>query len=430
MRRAVFGIMMAAVGLLTAGCKPEAEQGDATPREPPPVVVRVIVVDRGDVEVHLETTGTLKAHRESKVGPRISGIVHRVLVEEGMEVKEGDPLIQMDTSELVLIRDEAQAALGVAKAHLARILAGSRPEVVEQARARLKEAEALYQNASAERRRVETLFRKGTVPRKLYDQAVAQHEAAEAALEAAREGLRMALKGATKEEVQVARAEVARAEAALRRAEQALKDAVIRAPFGGVVVRRFVNKGEYVSTVAQTPLLWLMDIDPVELEIQIPEEHCREVAVGSPVEISPDALPGESFQGRVTEIIPVVDPLSRTIRVKVRIPNPNRRLTAGMFCRVRLTVAEKRNVVRVPMQAVIYREGQPVVFLLRGDRVRRRALHLGAVDDRYGEVLSGLKPGDRIVIEGQEVLEEGMRVVLASAAGPASPTPASEEKAP
>jgi multidrug efflux pump subunit AcrA (membrane-fusion protein) len=369
----------------------------------------------------LQTTGTLDPYRESKVGPRIAGTVARVLVEEGGRVKEGDPLVQLDSGGFRLAVEEARAALGVAEAQLKQILTGSRPELIGQAQARLNEAQAHLENAAAERRRVESLFQKSTLPQKSLDQAVAHHEASEAAFRSAQEGLRMAKTGATQEEILVARAQMDLARATLHRAEQALADAEVRAPFSGVVIRRFTNEGEYVTTMGQSPLVLLMAMDPLDLKVQIPEVHLLDVAVGNDVEIRPDALPGQVFHGRVTEIIPAVDPVSRTFRALVRIPNPEGRLSPGMFCRVRLSTCMRDSALRVPGEALFRQAGQTLVYLLQEDRIRKRTVTVGTTDERFVEILSGLREGDRVVVtvEGGASLEEGTRVAI-------RPAPASE----
>lgn len=409
------------------GCQSSSKQEAAKPEARPPIPVRVAPVSRGTVDACLQTTGTLKAVRESKVGPKVGGVVERILVEEGASVQEGEPLVVLEGSSFRLAREEAAAALALAEAQLRQILTGNRQEVIEQARGRLQEAQAHLANAELELRRVEKLFETGTVPKKLYDQTVTQHKAAEALFRVAQEGYNMALRGATQEEVQVARAQVDRARASLRRAEQTLADATIYAPFSGVVIKRLANVGEYVSTMGQTPLLFLMAMDPLELELQIPEVNRQDVAPGNLVEIRPDALPGEQFQGKVTEIIPAVDPLSRTFRTVVRIPNRDNRLTPGMFCRVRLSVCKGKEVLRIPRSAVFQEAGQSTVLLLLGDLVRKRAVTLGGSDERHVEVLSGLQEGDLVVVDTEAgiPLEEGTRVeVLPHGPG----TPAGQEK--
>ncbi len=398
--------------LALIGCQPTSKQDAVQPEGRPPVPVQVAAVSRGTVDACLQTTGTLKAVRESKVGPKVGGVVERILVEEGAFVREGEPLVVLEGSSFRLAREEAAAALALAEAQLRQILTGNRQEVIEQARGRLQEAQAHLANAELELRRVERLFETGTVPKKLYDQTVTQHKAAEALFQVAQEAYNMALRGATPEEIQVARAQVERARAALRRAEQTLADATVYAPFSGVVIKRLANVGEYVSTMGQTPLVFLMAMDPLELELQIPEVNRRDVAPGNLVEIRPDALPGEVFEGKVTEIIPAVDPLSRTFRTVVRIPNQGSRLTPGMFCRVRLSVCKGKEVLRVPRSAVFQEAGQSTVLLLLGDLVRKRAVTLGGADERHVEVLSGLQEGDLVVVDTEAgvPLEEGTRV--------------------
>jgi len=417
------GSLLASLSLILAliGCHSSSEEKAPRPEDRLPVPVKVAAVGRGTIDACLQTTGTLKAVRESKVGPKVAGTVERILVEEGAFVQEGEPLVVLEGSSFRLAREEAAAALALAEAQLRQILTGNRQELVEQAKGRLEEAQAYLANAELELRRVEKLYETGSVPKKLYDQTVTQHKAAEALFRVAQEAYNMALKGATPEEVQVARAQVDRARAALRRAEQALADVTVYAPFSGVVVKRLANVGEYVSTLGQTPLLFLMAMDPLELELQIPEVNRRDVAVGNPVEIRPDALPGEVFGGKVTEIIPAVDPLSRTFRAVVRIPNQDNRLAPGMFCRVRLSMCKGGEVLRVPRSAVFQEAGQPMVLLLLSDLVRKRGVTLGAADESHVEVLSGLREGDLVVVdsEGGIPLEEGTRVkVLREGSGP------------
>jgi RND family efflux transporter MFP subunit len=380
--------------------------------QPPkfPVVVSKAFIGKLKSKIYL--TGTVRPIHESNVGPRVSGTIQKVYVNEGDRVKRGDILAIVDRSSLIIARNQAEAALETARASLRRILAGTREEQIQQAEANLFQAKANLENAEVELKRTEGLYLKGIVPKRLYDQVITQHKMALAQYQIAEENLRMSKKGATQEEIDLAKSQVKQSEVALNMAEQQLKDSQIEAPFSGIIAGRYVNEGEIVSAMMPRPLFLLVDIDTVEVEVSIPEERLSEVSVGTPVKVIADALPGEIFYGKIDVIHPIVDPRSRTFKAKIIIPNRPNRLKSGMFCRMEIITKEIPDVLIIPEKAIIEDEGHKAIFLVNGLKVTKRVVKTDRGDGKYIIVKEGLKEGDLVVVEGGYALEEGTGVQI------------------
>jgi RND family efflux transporter MFP subunit len=139
--------------------------------------------------------------------------------------------------------------------------------------------------------------------------------------------------------------------------------------------------------------------------------------MGLPCEITLDAYPDDSFRGRVSEISPVIDVSSRTMRIKVNVNNPGNKLKAGMFANVKIITEEKNNVITVPDTAVLQRAGEQFVYTIAPDPAdaafsiaKRTIVTTGLNVDNMVEITGGLEAGDRIVVRGQTTFTDGSRV--------------------
>lgn len=210
-------------------------------------------------------------------------------------------------------------------------------------------------------------------------------------------------------------ADVERAEAAARSAEAALavlqlqiERSTVRAPFAGVVGQRYVSAGDYVTT--GTRLLTLQTTDPQRAVIEVPERYAGELRIGRPVEFTVAAQPGRTFRATVEFVDPVVQEESRAIVVKARAPNPGGLLKAGMFIEARLAVATREGAVVVPEAAVQPLRTANVVWAVVDGKASRRVVQLGVRSEGTVEVLSGVEPGELVVVGGLERMGEGMAV--------------------
>ena len=185
---------------------------------------------------------------------------------------------------------------------------------------------------------------------------------------------------------------------------------VVRAPFAGLAGRRLVSIGTYVN--AQTPLISLQSINPQHATFQVPERYADRLRQGQLVSFQVAALPGKNFSGEVVFVDPVVELPGRTILVKARVPNPERRLQAGMFIEARLATDIRPNAVVVPEDAILPLQGQTYIWVVKAGKADRRQVTLGVRTAGWVEIQPGsVDAGDSVVVGGAERLFPGANVM-------------------
>lgn len=177
---------------------------------------------------------------------------------------------------------------------------------------------------------------------------------------------------------------------------------IVRAPFSGVVGRRLVSLGTYVSS--QTPLISVQSVNPQYATFNVPERYAERLRPGQLVSFQVAALPGKNFSGEVVFVDPVVELPGRTILIKARVPNSERQLHAGMFIEARLATEIRPKAVVVPEDAILPLEGSTYVWVVKDGKADRREVTLGVRTAGWAEVEGGVEPGDQVVVGGLERL--------------------------
>ncbi len=395
-----------------AGCR-ENTSAESMPPEPKRQVT-VAPALKGNLAETLLLTGTLKAAQEVNITSKIPGRVEKVPVEEGTHVKTGDILIQLEQKELALAVAQAEAAVATAEAGLAKVLAGTRKEKIEQTRAALAQAKANADLSKITFERMSKLLKNKTISRTKYDEAKMRYDAAIAQYNSAQSQLEMAKTGATQEDIEIARSQVGLATAALATARRQFQNATINSPIDGVIAHKNVEPGEVVSPpmIPGKALLDIVDIKSLKTMVNISENRIKDIRLGQEAIITLDGFPGETFPGKVSMISPVVNVKSRTFKAEVLISNPGNRLKPGMFARVQLILTKQTDIVRVPIKAITEGEKGKVVFLAVNGMAEVRPVKLGISDGVDVEVISGIKPGEKVIVEGNLGLEHGDKIVL------------------
>ena len=321
----------------------------------------------------IDAVGTLKARGTNLLSPKVAGSVDAVLVDIGDWVEAGQVVVLLDRTLFELGVGQSEAAYQAANAALA------------QAMFRFEQAQKEYRRASK-------LLAEKVIPQSRFD-------AAEADYRATREGLA------------VAKGKYSQAQAALETAKEHLKNTRIRSSIAGVVVERNVEVGQSVSPGVQ--ILRILDQTTMKGDVELPEKDFGRVTVGTAAVITVDAFQGQEFSGKVTVINPMVDPRARTFRVRIEAPNPSGKLVDGMFARVSLLTGQ-RTALAIPRDALHHLPGSGTfyVFIVQGDKVVKRTIETGKVDDQYAEALKGLVQGERVVTSGDGRLRSGMSVTV------------------
>lgn len=257
-----------------------------------------------DERSHLTLYGNVEI-REARLAFNGSEHLAQVLVEEGDQVTSGQVLARLDTELLQKTLDQAEAQVQARQAQLDKLLAGSRPEEIAAAQAKVEAAQARARAARDTWQRLQTLLKRKLTSAEEVELARANAEAAEAELDAARQNLQLLQAGPRAEDIAAARAEVAAARAARALAAQRLADAVLKAPFDGVVRDRLAEPGEFVTP--QNPVLSLARLSPVWVRSYLPEPDLGRVRPGMAASIHTDSYPNKTYRGWVGFISPTAE---------------------------------------------------------------------------------------------------------------------------
>ncbi len=274
-----------------------------------------------------------------EVGFKIPGRVEERPVSEGQMIKAGQVVARLDDKDLKLEIAQRQAQVATARAVLAELQAGSRPEEIAQAQAALERAKADGDRATLEFQRQKRLYEREVISTREFDLAKTTYEAAEARIREAKEFFTLVRKGPRQEKIEQAQATLEQAKQALGLAQTRLQYATLLSPISGMVLSENVEAGEYVSP--GTPIISMGDVSQLYLRAYINETDLGRVKVGQKVRVTTDTFPGKPYEGKISFIAPQSEFTPKNIqtqkervklvyRIKVEIPNPNMELKPGM----------------------------------------------------------------------------------------------------
>ncbi|HJQ99468.1 MAG TPA: efflux RND transporter periplasmic adaptor subunit [Candidatus Polarisedimenticolaceae bacterium] len=359
---------------------------------PRPVPVKTAAVQEtatsaGGAASVLNASGYVTARRQATVSSKITGKVVEVLVEEGMQVKEGQVLARLDGSQM-------QQALGLSEAQL------------EAARRMIVESEARLREATIRKNRITGLAAQGVAPQSDKDAVEAEVDVIAAQIARQREQAR-----ASEREVAIAR--------------QNLDDTVIRAPFDGVAISKNAQPGEIISPMSagggftRTGISTIVDMSSLEIEVDVNEAYIQRVQPGQKVQATLDAYRDWQIPAHVITTIPAADRQKATVTVRIGFDQLDPRILPDMGIKVAFLAdatssgapSTGARVVRVPRAAIRGGSGDEFVFVVKGEgQLERRAVKIGAGGDDPVDVVAGLSAGERVVVEGPSELKADMIV--------------------
>lgn len=217
--------------------------------------------------------------------------------------------------------------------------------------------------------------------------------------------------------------------AAFDLAALSVREAVIRAPFSGVISRRHIKTGNMISV--GSPAFDLVKLEPLEAELYVPERDLGKLKPGHAATLQVDAYGERVFDGRVARVSPVVDAATGTVKVTVEMTPGQTELKPGMFGRVEIAYDRREDAIRVPAAAVLTEDARATVFVVEDGHARKRNISLGYQDGGYYEVIEGLSVGNAVVTTGQSNLRDNARVTVvggSAAAAQITPAPVSSDE--
>ncbi len=429
--------LMAAVPLATAlGCghgpvKPPRSQEERLPR------LEVVRPLRTALLRRVELAATVEPLNRIDLCARVPGVVEHLPreIDIGRRVKAGEVLIRLGVPDLVADKKHKEALLEQArkqKVQAQEAVAVAAREVDEAEKQEKRyQAELAFQRTKFER--IRGLVAAQAQDRQLQDEALRQMEAADSAWQAARAQIatRQAKARSAAADLEVADRRISVAEAEVGRLAAMVDFATVRAPFDGVITRRWVDPGAMIKDPA-APLLTVMHLDRVRVLIDVPQKDVPLVNTteqvpnpdgqGDQVSVHipalDDVVPGGKFKGVVARMGKALDPVTRTMRAEVELDNPQHHLRPGMYGTATVLLEERYNVLTVPATALVRRGSKVEVYHVAGasgeplkGELQRLEIELGLDDGKLVEVRRGLTGNELIVLRGNGVLRGEDKVV-------------------
>ncbi len=389
-----------------------------------PASVDVIAAKTGSLSSSLEYTGTTQPYRSISLRTQAEGQLLSLAVDVGDPVTQGQVLARLDNSILSTSVEEAQAEAAALESNAAQ----ARNEVSE-GKSQVTRSRLELEQAQADLLRLEKLYAAGAIALQQVEQARTEAGTRKQALQSAQQVVRTRQQAAT-----AAQRRVTAQRSVIVREQKRLAFAIVSSPVDGVVLERVAEPGNLAQTGSE--ILKLGDFSRVKVSVQVSELELANIRTGQSVQVRLDAFPKEQLQGEISRVSPVADPTARLIPVEVTIPNPQRRIGSGLLARVNFE-ARRGNAIVVPEGALQpYRDrkaqressrpagakpdmsktGTLFAVVARAPQVKvvARSVTLGQRQDGQVEVLSGVNPGDRLVIRSSKALKDGDPVRLSA----------------
>ncbi len=358
--------ILAAVGILHKQGQKAAPIASAKTVIP----VQVMEVKAGDLSSVNTLTGTVEPSMQTTVGSMVSGRVAGVNADMGQSVTAGQILATIDPTDIQKQLDQSQAQIQVDQAQLAN------------ARGNAAQSEADYQ-------RNQQLYQAGAISQQQLEQSQLKMETDQGTVK---------LYQSMQEKDQAAAAQK----------QQQLSETTVTAPASGVISAKNIEVGMIISP--QTPLFSLVQTNPVKVTVNVPEQYITQIHPGTGATITLNQMEGKNFTGQVTRVSPDINAASQAYPVEIQIENTGKLIVPGMTARVVFTGLSTQSGIVVPAQAVVETTQGSEVFTVEKGKAKMHIVELGAVSSDQVVIISGLKAGEQLVINGQTLLSDGNSV--------------------
>ena len=322
-----------------------------------------------DLTKRVGYSGIVRGQNEVYLMPKAAARVTGIYVQPGDYVKAGQTLITLDNTDFLAGVQQAEAGVALAQAGL-------------------RNNELQVESARADFARAQSLHEAGAISAQQLELARLKYESLTAGS---------------------AQAAVAQAEAGLQAARTALDKCVISSPINGVVGSIGLSLGDSANPAVAAAIV--SDTTALEIEVMVSEAEVSYIQKDSEVDVQVQAVQEEMFKGQVASIATVADPAKHNYVVKIALPNPDGRIKSGMFAELKVNTISKNGVTAIPLSGVIPKGGREIVFVVDQDsRAREVEVKTGIKNDSYIEIISGLTPGQEIIVKGNTLVSEGTLV--------------------
>ncbi|MBW2609995.1 MAG: efflux RND transporter periplasmic adaptor subunit [Deltaproteobacteria bacterium] len=353
----LFGIIVAIVAIITYSNRtqaPSTELVNEVKREHHPV--HTVIVQPATLTQNLERTGVLQANLDVIITAEVGGRIKNVFKDLGDRCRKGESLLQLD-------KENYQIALSQAKAQLAQ-------------------GEANLEQAVNNLNRLRRLKDGDIIAAEKQESAESQFKSSAAMVEQLKAGIRLAQKN--------------------------LRETNVECPFSGLIAELLVDVGQSIRTT--TPLARLVNVDKLKLTIDVSASILNRLEVGRRVVLTDPSLPDSLVNAEVTRLGVAANDKTRTFPVEITTNDPERRLRPGQIVNASCEVRVFKDVLSLPIDSISFEGDESSVFVVENDVAKKITVQVGAKIDEKAIILSGLKPGDEVVVVGAETLKNGSSV--------------------
>lgn len=362
----VFTTILLSTSLLV-GC---GKTQKAMAKEESLIRVQTAKVEKKNLTMKTTLSGKIKPIKESSIVPKMPGKVTNVHVEIGNRVQKGDILFKLDQKDLLNAVKTSEAAYNTSLANL-------------------KLTQEKMDNNKKNYERNKALYEQGALSKQQFEQS--ELSASEAQLN-------------------LVKAQLEQARVSLENAKSKLSDCIITAPISGFITSVNITEGELASSGA--PAVNIADLDTVLIETSISEHLINKVHTGDEVDVLVKSASKEPLKGKVSALSPAPTKNGLTYPMKITLENKEAFIKAGMFAEIRIVSDHKKNIIAIPSDSVVVKDGNEVVFVIHENQALTKDVSLDLDNGQYVEVTKGLKEGDMIVVKGQNYLDEGNKVKI------------------
>jgi len=379
-------------------------------------------VQLGSIARTIETTGTIESENAVSIVPKVEQRIVWMPFREGDTVHRGQVIARLESAESADQLSTALAEVSVAEAKLRDVLAGSRPQEIRAAEAALAQAEAGVESAKAALQDAETevyrqrrMLKIGGASEEDVDKAQTRCQLAESALasansavESAKARLELLAEGASSTQIAVAREQVKQARLKAETIRTQSEYCTIKSPVNGVITRLFLTEGDMAQP--KQPIMSISENAKMIVKAGVSDRDAAKLKPGMPalVETGQPGLP--PLKLKVARVYPAADPATRLFPLEIPLPRESR-MPLGAFARISLLLERHSNAIVVPADAIVQKPGgKSVVFVVENGTAQARPIEVGIESKGKVEVLSGLRPGESLVVRGQEMLKDGAEV--------------------
>ncbi len=345
--------------------------------------VKVTRVLKTPMERTVSVTGTLAAYDQATLSMKVPGRLKSIEVDLGSVVQRDQKIAQVDPQDYQLRLQQAEAALAQVRARLGLSVDGTDDRVDPEKTGTVSQARAVMEEARINRERAESLLQQGLISQSQFDSVEAAYKVSTSRYQDATE------------EIRNRQALLAQRRSELALARQQLADTVIYAPFDGAIQQKQASLGEYLA--AGTPVVTLVEMNPLRLRAEVPERHASSIRTGQKVHVT---VEGDSnvYSGNIARLSPAISVQNRMLLVEAEVIN-NGLLRPGSFARAEIVLEERGIGLSVPPNTIVTFAGIEKVLTVKDGKIVENTITTGQRSSKWVEVLSGIEPGAHVVVD-------------------------------